>query len=276
MKEITVGYLDPKGTYSEEVAITIMADKYLPFTTISRLLQAFYKGEVKKAILPIENSIEGIVTPSIDGLIASNGSEFVIEEELILPVRHCLAGLGEEKDIRKVVSHHQALAQCSRFIESIAIETETVNSTGKAAQIVAKKREKDLAAICSTRAADIYGLKIFRSGIGDNSNNSTRFFLLGHEAQESTGKGKDKTFVIFQTEDKPGAFADVIQIFKVLDINMSQIQHRPSKIKLGDYIFFTELEGHKDEEYISVALKQVIKKTSFSRVLGSYPKRNLN
>ncbi len=270
-----IGYLGPEGSYCEEVAaITIRADKYLPFATISRLLQAFYKGEVEKAIIPIENSIEGIVTPSIDSLIANSGNQFVIEGEYILQVKHCLAGIGGDEEIKQIISHHQALAQCSRFVESIIVETETANSTAKAAQIVAKKREKGLAVICSTRAADIYGLEIFRKDIGDNSNNLTRFFLLGHEVQKPNGR--DKTFVIFQTEDKPGALVRVLQIFDALDINIAYIQSRPSKIKLGDCIFLVETEGHQNEKDTSVALEKVMRKTSFSRVLGSYPKRNLN
>lgn len=269
-----IGYLGPEGSYCEEVALKIAADKYLPFSSVSKLLQAFLKGEVEKAVLPIQNSIEGIVTSSIDSLIANNGSEFVVEGEYILAVRHCLAGLGEERNISKVFSHPQALAQCAIFIESIGAQIETTNSTSDAAKIVAEKKYLSLGAICRVEATDIYGLKVFRENIGDNDNNLTRFFILGHELKESTGS--DKTSIIFQTEDRPGALVRVLQIFAKRGINMAYVQSRPSKIKSEDCIFLVEIEGHQDERDISVALEKVVEKTSFSRVLGSYPKRNLN
>lgn len=270
MQNVKVGYLGPGGSYSEEVALTIKADEYLLFATIPRLLQAFWKGEVEKIVLPIENSIEGIVTPSIDNLIVNcNGNNFVIEGEFVLQIKHCLAGIGNEDDIRQIISHPQALAQCSKFIDAIGAQTEDVNSTSRAAETVAKKQDFSLGAICSIKAATIYGLKVFREDIQDYYN-ETRFIILGHEAKNQTWN--DKTTLVFQLKNKPGALVRVLEIFDVLDINMIQIISRPSKIKLGQYVFLAEIEGHQNEKEVSVALQQVKKRTGFLKVLGSYPK----
>ena len=269
MKKRTVGYLGPKCSYSEEVALAIRANKYFLFTTISELLQAFFKGRVEKIILPIENSIEGVVTESIDNLIANN-NQFVIEKEYILPIEHCLAGTGKEKNIKKIISHPQALAQCANFVRLMKAKTEATNSTSEAAKIVAKRQNSSLGAICNVKASDFYGLKVFRKQIGDNLNNSTRFFLIGHEIQKPTGE--DKTSIIFQTKNKPGALVKILQIFSALNINMTYIQSRPSKIELGDYIFFVDIGGHQANKKMETALKQISKKINFLKILGSYPK----
>ena len=270
-----IGYLGPKCSYSEDVASAIKSTiikngKCLPFDTIPKLLASILEKKVEKIILPIENSIEGIVTDSIDILIANYDNEFTIEGEYILQVKHCLAGTGKEKNVKKIISHPQALAQCANFVRLTGAETGVANSTSEAAKIVAERQNSSLGAICNVKAADFYGLKVFRKQIGDNPNNSTRFFLIGHEIQEPTEK--DKTSIIFQTKNKPGALAKIIQIFEVLGINMTQIQSRPSKIKLGDYVFFVEIEGHQDKECINVALKLIKEKSNSSLVLGSYPK----
>lgn len=270
----SLGFLGPEGSYSEEVALTIKADKHLMFISIPKLLQVFYKGGVEKIILPFENSIKGIVTDSIDNLIANNGSKFVIEQELIFEVKHYMAGIDNTTNVRKIISHPQALAQCSKFVEFSGMQTEAVNSTSEAARIVAEKQEISVAAICSMRAVNIYKLSVLNNDVGDNKNNTTRFFLLGHKAQEITGI--DKTFLIFQTDDRPGALLRVLQIFDSLDINMAYIQSRPSKRELGECIFLVEIEGHKDEKDVSVALEKIKGKTHFLRVLGSYSKRHLN
>lgn len=269
--EYKVGYLGPKGSFSEEAAVKVNADKYIAFSTIPKLLKAFWDGEVGKIVLPVENSIEGIVVPAIDSLIGGNGNEFVIEREIKLPIKQNLIGTGKISEIKTVISHPQALAQCIGFTEKLGIEAEGSSSTSAAVELVSKKNNCSVAAIGTKRAAEIYGLKIIRENIQDSDNNATRFLILGHNINVQTGT--DKTSVILELNNKPGALLRVLEVFDALDINMTNIVSRPSKTKLGKYVFWVDIEGHLKDKKVDVALEQIKTRTAFMKVLGSYNDR---
>ena len=273
-KEIIVGFLGPAGSFSEEAAQRISADKYLPFSTIPELLRAFWMGKIDKIILPIDNSIEGIVNHAIDGLITEkNGNNFSIEEEIILPINQNLISAGEISEIKKVVSHPHALAQCADFIEKLGIEAESFSSTSAAVKLVAESNNPEIAAIGTRRAAEVYGLEVLAESIQDFKNNVTRFIVLGHGTRDLTGS--DKTSLIFEVKDKPGALFKVLEVFAVLGINMTKIVSRPLKMRIDDYIFWVDIEGHQEDTTINVALGRVKERTRFLKILGSYPKSNL-
>lgn len=287
---IKIGYFGEPGSNTEQAARGFFGPKemcgidkfkaeYLPFLTILDLLGALAKKQIEKAVLPIENSIEGIVTSSADALI--NGNGIVIEDEIILRIRHNLIGVGFIHEVKKVISHPQALSQCSKyiknllFIKGLSMEVESSGSTSAAVKRVAEDNDPKIAAIGPMSAFEVYKssnsrLKILAEDIQDEKTNQTRFFVLGQENKPQTGK--DKTSIIFSTEDKPGSLVDVLQVLKVLDINMTQIVSRPSKKKLGEYLFWVDIDGHKNEKTIQVALGQIAKITTFLKVLGSYPK----
>jgi prephenate dehydratase len=272
-----IGYLGPQGTFSEEAARTVKAEKYLPFLSIPDLLRAFWSKETDKIVLPIENSIEGIVNPSFDGLVKKgNGNDFTIEREILLPIRQNLIGRGDVSEVKKVISHPQALAQCSKFVSSLtsiqSIQIEHAESTALAVKLIAERGDPGSAAIGTKRAAEIYGLNVIKENIQDLGNNITRFIVLGRDIQSQTGN--DKTSLIFELENKPGALVRVLNVFDVLDINMTQIVSRPSKIHLGEYIFWVDIEGHQRDATVVIALEQIKKKTTFFKVLGSYPKQS--
>ncbi|MBU3965543.1 prephenate dehydratase [Patescibacteria group bacterium] len=281
-----IGYFGEPGSHTENAAKGFFEQKanggfkidYMSFATITLLLEALLKKQIDKAVLPIENSIEGVVTLSIDELI--NGSGIKIENEVIVEIRHHLISVGSIKEVRKVISHPQALAQCSKFIQNLHLPLAedriiAAISTSAAVKEVAKRNDPKIAAIGSESALRIYKrdnceLEILAKNIQDEETNKTRFFVLGHENNPWTGK--DKTSIIFGTEDKCGSLVDVLLVFKVLGINMMQISSRPSKKKLGEYIFWVDIDGHREEKTIQVAIGQIAKITTFLKILGSYPK----
>ena len=269
-----VGYLGPEGSFSEEAARKILADEYVPFSTIPKLLKAFWNGEIDKAVLPIENSIEGTVVLAVDKLINGNGNSFVIVGEIKLPIIQNLIGMDcEVSEIETVGSHPQALAQCANFTEKLGIRTESFDSTSVAVEQVAKKQNNSFAAIGTKRAAEIYGLKVIRKNIQDSDNNVTRFLVLGHEVNVQTGV--DKTSIIFELNNRSGALAVVLIPLLLLRINMTQIISRPSKKVLGEYVFWIDFDGHQKENKIKIALWIIKKITKFFRNLGSYPKAEM-
>ncbi|MFH1048583.1 MAG: prephenate dehydratase [Patescibacteria group bacterium] len=284
---IKIGFFGEPGSNTEQAARGFFSTKeeyglfnleYLPFVAIPDLLEALRKKVIGKAVLPIENSIEGVVTSSIDELINGNGIK--IEDELIVRIRHHLIGVGPLTQVIKIISHPQALAQCNRYISSLHLPLKADRiiasfSTSAAVREVAEKNDPKIAAIGSTLAFSIYKganwrLKIIAGNIQDSEENKTRFFILGHESKMKTGK--DKTSIIFGTEDKPGALKRVLDVFELFDINIAQLSSRPSKKKLGEYLFWVDFVGHRDIKRIHEALELIAEKTTALKVLGSYPK----
>lgn len=284
---LRIGYFGEPGSNSENAARGFFEQRanggfkteYMSFPTITRLLEALLKKQIGKAVLPIENSIEGVVTFSIDELI--NGNGIVIEDEVVLRIRHNLIGVSSIQEVRRVISHFQALAQCRKYIEELSyvkglsVEKEVSGSTSAAVKQVAEANDPTLAAIGPMSAFEVYKsqnpeLKILAENIQDSEKNQTRFLVLGHESKAITRK--DKTSIIFGTEDKSGSLVDVLLVFKVLGINMTQIVSRPSKKKLGAYLFWVDIDGHKEENTVQVALEQIAKITTVLKILGSYPK----
>lgn len=268
-----IGYLGPKGTFSCEAMQKYTGDgqyEAVDFQSIPEIILAVQEGRLDEAIVPIENSIEGAVNATMD-MIALE-ADLMIKAELVLPIReHLLVRKGTDiSGIRYVLSHPQPLGQCRRFLsEQLPFaQVKAVNSTSAAAQQVAEG-SGELAAIGSAAAAAEYGLEIAKRDIQDHTNNRTRFIVVGRDdAQRS---GNDKTSIVFSTEDKPGSLYRVLDIFNLWDINMTRIESRPAKHRLGRYIFFVDVLGHREDGDLRDALTMVKRKTSFLKILGSYP-----
>lgn len=269
-KKIKIGYLGPPGSFSEEAVLSIFGEiqDLFPFSSFE-LMKSLEKGKIQKAVLPVENSIDGSVNWVIDWLLKNNSS-FLIEGETVLSIRHSLIGRGRIPDIKTVYSHPQALAQCRRFLNELGVETKDTDSTSEAVKLVAARNDPKIAALGSKRAAGIFGLPIIKENVCDNQNNKTRFIVLGKEQKRKSGK--DKTSFIFGTKDKPGALFHVLEVFDVFGINMTMIISRPSKRELGEYVFFVDLEGHREDEKLKTAFKKITKRASFLKVLGSFPR----
>lgn len=263
-----IAFFGPPGTFTEEAALTIEGE-HMAFNTISEVFQAVADDEADCGVVPIENSIEGSVGITLD--LLTHDYDLKIKGEIILPISHNLlinpdAELG---DIELVYSHSQALSQCRKFIEDLNVEMRSVTSTSKAAEIIVGK--KSSAAISTRRAADINGLKIAARDIQDYKNNLTRFVIISREDHEKTGK--DKTSIVFSlSEDRPGGLYEILGIFADYNINLTKIESRPSKEKLGRYIFFIDFEGHKEDQMIRNIINVIKPKVGYVKIFGSYPK----
>ena len=268
----SLGYLGPKGTFTEiaaqEYSGSVM--KYLPYKDIKSLVEAVVNDKIDRAIVPIENSLQGAVTLTLDLLLKY---DLKIAEEVIIPITHSLlvkSGVNNLNDLENVISHPQALAQCREFIdEKLDCNVHTTDSTAKAIKRVANDSNK-WAAIGNYHAADYYDLKVLVDDIQDNKENWTRFVVLAKK--DSSPTGIDKTSIICSPkDDHPGALYEILNKFAEREINLTRIESRPARKMIGDYIFFIDFEGHRKEEVIQSALTEIKEIVAWVKLLGSYP-----
>ncbi len=269
-----IGFLGPKGTFSHEALLKYAGTREYEacaFNSIQEMILAVDKGQMNEAVVPIENSIEGAVNATMD-MISATEPDLKIKAEFVIPIReNLLIKRGSKiKDIRYILSHTQALGQCRNYIASHLPDAvvKVTNSTAAAAEEAALGNG-DTAAIGSVAAAEVYDLEIAAGNIQDIENNFTRFVAIGKEDSGKTGN--DKTSIVFSTDDNPGSLYRVLGIFNLWDINMSRIESRPAKNQLGRYIFFVDIIGHREDEDIRDALTMIRRKSSFFKLLGSYP-----
>ena len=232
------------------------------------------RGEMDEGIVPIENSLEGSVSATLD-MLAFEVENILISREIVHPVRHCLIArtalpLGS---VEKIISHPHAHAQCRRFVRDRLprAETEAANSTAEAVKIVSGS-EKCWAAIGSRLAAENYGCVVLSDDIEDHADNQTRFVMLAtDEAPQNLDRPYKTSIVCAIAHDQPGSLLQILQEFADRDINLTKLESRPSKKGLGDYIFFIDMEGKKDDKAIAGALESLRSKLASVKMLGSYP-----
>ena len=265
--ECQIGYLGPAGSYAEEAASS-MNGELIPFNSIMEVMEAVNLENVDMGVVPIENSIEGPVGVTLD--LLAHDYDLKIRREIILPISHNLLINKESsiEEIETVFSHAQALSQCRKFIENMNAQPVATPSTSGAAEMV--KGKKNAAAIGTKRAADLYNLKIAANNIQDYKDNLTRFIVIGKKDESPTGH--DKTSIVFSLiENRPGGLYDVLGSFCKCNVNLTKIESRPSKKKLGNYIFFIDFQGHKDDKEVKNILNNIKNKISYIKILGSYP-----
>ena len=268
-----LGFLGPPGTYSEEAALRYDPEaQLLPFVSISAVAAAIDTGMADEGVVPIENSLEGPVTETLDILIQN--SRLSIRNEIVLPIEHLLLARAETKpgDVKVISSIPQALAQCREFIERCFPRAALEAALSTAAAVEEVMSREDAAAIGNRRAAELYGAEVLARGIQDRSTNLTRFVVLAREDHPPTGDDKTSLAFAFAVEDRPGLLVSALDEFSGRGINLSKIESRPSKERLGVYVFLTDLDGHRTEQPLSESLERVREKCSFFRVLGSYPR----
>lgn len=268
-----VGYLGPSGTFTEAAAIKYAGN--LPVDLIccqsmSQIVAAVERGQLDEGVVPLENSIEGAVNQILDLVAQSSGIKF--RGEVIMNIRHnLLVRPGTSiSGITKVLSHPQALAQCREYLSLNLpeIETADTSSTARAASIVAGSGEP-WAAIGTHLAARDYGLEMAAADIQDSSDNATRFIILSRgDAGPAPGS---RTSLIVIARDRPGALYGILREFTLREINLTRIESRPVKKRLGQYMFFIDLEGHRDDCGVDEAIKAISGKAEYLRILGSYP-----
>lgn len=223
------------------------------------------------AVLPIENSIEGIVKESIDNISKLNNPEIKIQAECVIPINHCLVGFARQKsDIKTVISHPQAISQCYDYIyKSFGndIEYRSESSTANSIKNLMPD-DKTIAAIGSKYSAEFYNKPVIEENINDEKFNQTRFFLLGKKSFKTDRAYK--TGIYFSTENKSGALCKILQILEKHQINMTHISSRPSKKILGEYTFYIDFDGKLNDLKISKAIFEILQNVKSFKHLGSY------
>ncbi len=267
---VKVAYLGPEGTFSNLACLKIYGSsaQLIPVRSFSEVFDEVERGRAHYGVVPIENSIEGVVNNALDNFMRS---ELKITSEILLPISHSLLSLsGEMEKIRKVYSFPQPTAQCRRWIEEHIphLPIIDVESTAGAAQRASK--DPEAAAIAGDAAARCYGLKVIEKRIEDNADNVTRFLTIAKDPVQPTGE--DKTSIVFAFKNESGALFRFLQPFADAGINLTKIESRPSGQKAWEYAFFVDLEGHEQDPPIRKALDRLGKDAFFLKVLGSYPR----
>ncbi|MCW2810935.1 MAG: pheA [Friedmanniella sp.] len=247
----------------------------IPYATVGLALQAVRDGEITAALVPIENSVEGGVTATLDNL--TYGDPLVITREVLLPVQFTLFGRPGTSlaDVRRVLTHPHAAAQCRTWLASHlpAAEITEGGSTAAAAAEVADPRSRYDAAVCAQVAGEMYRLSPLAERIADNADAVTRFVLVSRPGPVAPATGADKTtMVLFMREDHPGALLEILEQFASRGVNLCRIESRPTKRTLGDYCFSVDAEGHVDDARLAEALMGLHRTCSDIVFLGSYPR----
>ena len=272
----SLAFLGPAGTHSEQACLAYdPSARLMPFTSIPAAAAAVDSGTADEALVPIENSLEGSVTNTLDLLI--HQSSLFIRDELVLPIKNFLVASDETRieDIAVVYSHPQALAQCRSFLSKRISNADLVASMSTSAAVEDMlDRGPEAAAIATERASALYGTPILARDIDDNPSNVTRFVALSNEDHAPTGR--DKTSVCFSfDQDAPGILHSTLGELAGREINLAKIESRPTQQSLGRYIFLVDLEGHREDAVVAEALEGVKRQVSMFKVLGSYPKYTL-
>jgi chorismate mutase / prephenate dehydratase len=267
----TVAFQGEPGAYSEEAAFSFFGPtaRLKPCESLEDVFQAVERDETRYGLVPVENSLEGSIPRTYDLLLDSNLS---VCGETQLRIVHCLIGLPEARldTIHEVYSHTQALGQCKSFLRQIGWKQHPAADTAGSVKFIKEQGDMKKAAIASARAAEIYGMKILVRGIEDNDHNFTRFFILSK--QDAWPSGKDKTSIVFSVKHKPGALFDALKALAEKRINLTRIESRPTRLKAWEYNFYVDVEGHRKDEAIQEALREMEKHTILLKILGSYPK----
>ena len=268
-----IAYLGPAGTFTEAAALLYDPEAQLiPFPSVAAVAEAVDSGTAEEGVVPIENSLEGSVTDTLDLLI--HDSNLSIRHEIVIPIEHCLLGKpgGSAQEVALIYSHPQALAQCRRFIAKSFPKAQAVAALSTAAAVEDMLESKSpAAAIANSRAAGIYGADILAQGIQDSSANHTRFVVLAHHDHPPTGR--DKTSLCFYfNDDRAGMLYSVMGHFATRNINLAKVESRPNKESLGRYIFLVDLDGHQEDASVQEALNSIEAEVSVLKIFGSYPR----
>jgi chorismate mutase/prephenate dehydratase len=265
-----VAFLGPEATFSHLAALKKFgrATRFGPMATIQEVFAEVEKGKYQYGVVPIENSTEGIVNVTLD-LFADTSLQ--ICGEIFLEVSHDLVSKsGQRHDIEVIYTHPQAYGQCRRWLATHLgnIPILEVASTGVAAQKAAKN--PNAAAIASAFAAPLYDLRVVESRVEDNPGNVTHFFVIGSDSPGPTGN--DKTSIIFAVENIPGALYKTLRPLADRGLNMTRIVSRPAKNEAWRYLFFVDLDGHREDAQVRPALQEISELSAHFKLLGSFPR----
>jgi prephenate dehydratase len=274
---VRVAFLGPAGTFTEEAlrASAPEGAEGIPYPSVYETVMAVQEGQVDQAVVPIENALEGGVAATLDAL-ATDADRVRIVGEVVLPVHHCLVAAEELRlaDVERVISHPQATAQCARFLRERLPDAERV-SAGSTAEAVRQVRDAHApwAALGSRLSASLYDCRLLAEDVEDEAGNLTRFVWLAPDGEPSRPETPAKTSIVFwgAGDESPGWLVAVLGELAGREINLTRIESRPRRVRLGHYMFFADLEGAEQDEPVAAALSALRERVQELRVLGSYP-----
>ena len=268
-RPMRIGYLGPAGSYSH-LAATRKFGRSVEYDDLSQIAGVFEevaRGHIDLGLVPIENSYMGGIGETLDSFL-----EYPVQvyAEVLIAIHHNLLSNQSPDQIQRVYSKPEALAQCHKWCSMQLSRAERIGvaSSSKAAEIAAE--EEGAAAIGSTLAGELYGLKVQFANIEDNPNNITRFFVIAKESAKPSGD--DKTAIMFTTEHKPGALSEVLDVLRDGGLNLTHIDKRPSRRVNWEYYFFVDFDGHQSDPHVSAAIEQARSHCLQLTVLGSFPR----
>jgi chorismate mutase/prephenate dehydratase len=268
-KPLTIAYLGPQGTFTQAAALKQFGHSVntLALDSLDDVFREVAAGAANYGVVPVENSTEGVISHTLD---LFQGSQLSICGEVELRIHHHLLVRDGNVTVRRVLAHQQALAQCRGWLEANlpGADHVAVGSNAEAARLV--RDAGDAAAIASDMAAEIYGLEIRQHNIEDRPDNTTRFLVIGPQA--ALPSGNDKTSLLVSINNKPGALAAMLQPIARHGISMTRIESRPSRQAMWEYVFYIDVDGHRDDDEVAAALAALQQETFAVKVLGSYPK----
>lgn len=268
-RPLRIGYLGPAGSFSHLAATRKFGSsvEYDKLADIAMIFDAIDRKHIDYGLVPVENSSEGFVAATLDGLMRTTSR---ICAEVQIAVHHNLLANCDAPEIQKIYSHPQALGQCRNYLNAQFPNVDRVatSSTAKAAEHAAN--EPHSAAIASTLAGQLFNVKVQFENIEDNPNNTTRFYVLAHQDTQPTSD--DKTALMFTTAHKAGALVEVLNVFQRYDINLTHIDKRPSQTVNWEYTFFIDLFGHQKDEAVRDAIHEAKEHCKTLKVLGSFPR----
>lgn len=266
---ISVAYLGPPGTYSEEAAQRRFGSsaRMVPCGSIDEVFREVEAGVVGYGLVPVENSTEGAIGRTLDLLLATS---LKVCGEVPLPIHHALLGMSPDlASVTKVYSHPQSLGQCHEWLNQNLTQATRAQAASNAEAARLASREAGTAAIASRRAAELFGLTVLAENIEDDPRNTTRFLVIGD--QEVGPSGRDKTSLVVSARNRPGAVHDLLAPFARYGVSMTRLESRPSRTGLWEYVFYVDIEGHQQDETVARSLAEMRERAAFLKVLGSYP-----
>jgi prephenate dehydratase len=265
-----VAFQGEPGAYSEQAVFNYFGEvETQPCESFDVVFDCVVSDACEAGLIPIENSLAGSIHQNYDLLLRH---DLHITGEYLLRVQHSLIALPgvKKEDIKKAISHPQALGQCAAYLRNRGIKPESVYDTAGSVKMLKESGARDTAAIASRRAAEIYGMQILEEGIEDNPENYTRFLAISKTAMQPEGEAK--TSIVFTLKNQPGSLFKAMSVFALRDIDLTKIESRPLKGKPWEYLFYIDFIGAAQEETARKALDHLGEYALMLRVLGSYPR----
>lgn len=266
---LSVAYLGPQGTFSEEAALRRFGSAISgqPCDSFDEVFRAVESGRASYGVVPVENSSEGAVGHNLDLLLQTS---LKVCGEIDLPVHQCLMSKTQLEQIRTVYSHPQSLGQCHDWLNAHLPKAvrHPVSSNAEAARLAAEHPQHS-AAIAGKLAAERFAVPVLAESIEDDPRNTTRFLVLGK--QDVAPSGRDKTSLVMSAPNRPGAVHDLLSPLAKHGVSMTKLESRPARAGLWEYVFFLDVEGHLADKKVAAALEELKQVAAFVKVLGSYP-----